>query len=716
MPGNPNVLFRLQSARSRAHLWFGVWILIVLSAYRLTTELADPFRRFLEQQFYIPLADLIVNVLFFWLLILLWLAYRQWSAAVFRERELEAVIGSISPDVLLVVSPDRTMQMCNATVEAMFGYKPDEVVGRKTDLLYFDRRLTGRKHELFTYLERVGFHLGTATGRRRDGRTFPVEIITGAIRDQGGAVVLIRDITERMEAEHALRGSERRFRLFMQHLPACVFIRDKAGRFVYVNQHFASTLGVDELSVVGRADSEILPPEMTSSLREDDKNLEVGAGILRRVEEVTIRGSKRFFDTYRFALPDEKDEFLLAGICMDVTEQRQAEEDRTRMQEQMLQTQKLESLGLLGGGIAHDFNNLLAGILGYADLAMAEMPASSPAYASIREVVSSSKRAAELCGQLLAYSGQGNLTLEVLSLSRLVDDMRQLLEISVTKKASLVLDLAEPLVSTECDATQMRQVLMNLVVNASEALDEKPGIVRVVTSEAYCTRETLGLTVLGEDLPEGRYVSMSVRDTGCGMAEETKARMFDPFFSTKFAGRGLGMAAVLGIVRGHGGAIKVDTELGKGTTVTVFLPVSAKPLAEKANHDAVSREEWKGEGTALVVDDEPVVRSLAVNMFKKMGFATKSAVNGAEALKMLKDDRDVSVVLLDMTMPVYGGAETYESIRSSGSKVPIIFSSGYNKAEEVDALKDPLAAFIRKPYSYSSFRAAVQEMLASCEG
>ena len=705
-------MFGVRTVSRGTQLWFGIWILLVLSAYRLTTGLAEPFRGFLGKYCDLPLADLVVNFLFFWLLVLLWLAYRQWTRTVFRERELEAIIGSISPDVLLVVDQDRTIRMCNATVTAMFGYKPSEVVGQKSELLYFDRRVSGKKHELFHYLEKVGFHVGGATGRRRNGETFPLELITGSIRDQSGAVILARDITDRMKAEQALRDSEKRFRLFMKHLPACVFIRDREGKIVYANEYFGRVLSVNPEAVVGKPDSEVLPPELVAHLRAGDSQPEISSGMYHHVEEVTIRDSRRLFDTYRFLLTGDDQEQLLAGICMDVTDQRRAEEERRRLEAQMLQTQKLESLGLLGGGIAHDFNNLLAGILGYADLALTDLPPGTPIHNNVLEVVSSSKRAAELCNQLLAYSGQGRFVVEPTNLSHLVRDMRHLLEISVSKKATLVFDLADTLPAVECDATQLRQVVMNLAVNASEALDVNQGLVQIATGAMACSRAYLLSTVLGEQVSEGTYVTLTVRDTGCGMTEDTRLRMFDPFFSTKFTGRGLGMAAVLGIVRGHRGAIRVDTSLGHGTTVTILLPASVKPLPNTPGKLPSQGDEWRGAGTALVVDDEQVVRTLAVHMLSKLGFSALSAGNGDEAVSLIRErGREIVLVLLDMTMPIYGGTEVYEKIRKLGMDVPVAFTSGYNKEDEISNMKDPRVAFVQKPYQLETLRAKLKDLM-----
>jgi CheY-like chemotaxis protein len=254
---------------------------------------------------------------------------------------------------------------------------------------------------------------------------------------------------------------------------------------------------------------------------------------------------------------------------------------------------------------------------------------------------------------------------------------------------------------------------MNLVMNASESLEDNQGMVSIAAGQLECSRDDLRMTVLGDEVPQGRYVWLCVKDTGCGMDEDTRLRMFDPFFSTKFTGRGLGMAAVLGIVRGHRGAIRVDTAPGSGTSVTVYLPASPKPLPAQQGGVPAQGSRWRGSGTVLVVDDEQVVRALATHMLSKIGFEVLTAAHGDEALKAMRErGKEIVVVLLDMTMPVLGGMETYEMIRKMGFTTPVAFSSGYNKEEEIRLMDDRRVAFVQKPYQLDMLRARIRELLA----
>ena len=268
---------------------------------------------------------------------------------------------------------------------------------------------------------------------------------------------------------------------------------------------------------------------------------------------------------------------MILDIHRDFTERKRAEEEQLRLEQQLLHAQKLESLGVLAGGIAHDFNNILMAIMGNADLALIRLAKESPAVENLHRIEQAAARAADLAKQMLAYSGKGKFVVEEINLNRLLEEMLHMLEVSISKKAVLRLNPHPHLPSVEADATQMRQIIMNLVINASEAVGDKSGVIAITTGCIDCDRNYLKDVWLDENLTDGLYVYLEIADTGCGMDKETLSKLFDPFFTTKFTGRGLGMAAVLGIVRGHKGAIKVYSEPGKGTTFKILLPASSRP-------------------------------------------------------------------------------------------------------------------------------------------
>ncbi|BCL63218.1 hypothetical protein DGMP_39110 [Desulfomarina profundi] len=264
----------------------------------------------------------------------------------------------------------------------------------------------------------------------------------------------------------------------------------------------------------------------------------------------------------------------ILSVTRDITEQIHAMEKKKAFEKQMLQVQKLESLGVLAGGIAHDFNNILTAVIGHCELAQQRLSTESPALENLRQINMAAGRAADLANQMLAYSGKGKFVIEPLDISGIISEMMHILSVSVSKKAILRYDLARDLPSVEADATQLRQIVMNLVINGSDAIGDENGVIAISTGVMECDRSYLQNVQLEADLSPGRYVFFEVADTGCGMTQETMLRIFEPFFSTKFTGRGLGMAAVLGIVRGHGGAIKIYSEVDKGSTFKVLLPSS----------------------------------------------------------------------------------------------------------------------------------------------
>ena len=408
----------------------------------------------------------------------------------------------------------------------------------------------------------------------------------------------------------------------------------------------------------------------------------------------------------------------LHALQKEMAEHVRAEEERRKLEVQLQQTQKLESLGVLAGGIAHDFNNLLTGMLGYADLALLELPAGSQACHFITEVVNGARRAAELTKQMLAYSGKGHFVVEPLNLSTLTEDMTRLLQISISKKCVLKYDFTPDLPAVEADAVQMRQIIMNFIINASEAVGGQSGVIAVSTGVMHCDRAYLSETYLDEKLPGGQYVYLDVADTGCGMSPETRAKIFDPFFTTKFTGRGLGLSAVLGIVRGHRGAIKVCSELGKGTTFRVLLPATTQSVRADARRETVTNE-WHGSGTVLIVDDELVSRLVAIEMIKRMGFTVLAAADGREGVEVFRRESEkIRLVLLDLTMPQLDGDEAFREMRRIRADVRAILTSGYSEQTATSGFagKD-LAAFIQKPYHFEELRSVVRRTLENeCDG
>jgi PAS domain S-box-containing protein len=410
------------------------------------------------------------------------------------------------------------------------------------------------------------------------------------------------------------------------------------------------------------------------------------------------------------------------GMVQDVTERRRAEEERLLLERQVLHAQKMESLGVLAGGIAHDFNNLLMAILGNADLALHALPAGSPARANLEEIDGAAHRAADFAQQMLAYSGKGRFVIERIDAGGLVREMAHLLEVVIGKGVLLKFDFAANVPHFEGDATQIRQVIMNLITNASEAIGGRSGVIGLSTGAARWSRAELDahgepFRTYGDDLvPDAAYVGVEVTDTGCGMDPATLDRIFDPFFTTKFTGRGLGMSAVLGIVRGHRGALQVRSAVGKGTTFRVLFPAAPELEADSSQGKAGAppAAEWRGTGTILLVDDEESVRTVSRRMLEHLGFSrVLTAADGRQALEAFRTHApELSAVLLDLTMPHMDGEKAFAAIREVRRDVPVILCSGYSSQEAMQRFLTPgLAGFLQKPYSVAALRAALRDAL-----
>ncbi|NVN89650.1 MAG: response regulator [Desulfuromonadales bacterium] len=385
------------------------------------------------------------------------------------------------------------------------------------------------------------------------------------------------------------------------------------------------------------------------------------------------------------------------------------EEERLRLEQQLLHTQKLESLGVLAGGIAHDFNNILTSIIGNAELAMMRMKPESTGIDNLQRIQQAAIRAADLAKQMLAYSGKGKFVLENLDFNSLLEEMLHMLEVSISKKAVLRLNITPNLPTVQSDPTQMRQIVMNLVINASEAIGEKSGVIAISTGCMDCDKSYLRNVWLDENLKEGLYVFVEVADTGCGMDDKTQAKIFDPFFTTKFTGRGLGMAAVLGIVNSHKGAIRVYSELGKGTTFKILLPASNRPV-EVFNHNHHT-DHWKGEGKVLLVDDEESIRGIGKERLKEFGFTTITANDGREAIEIFRQHPDIAFVILDLTMPHMDGEQCFRELRRLKPDVKVIMSSGFSEHEVTQKFVGKgLSGFIQKPYKLSVLKEAIQKI------
>jgi signal transduction histidine kinase len=391
---------------------------------------------------------------------------------------------------------------------------------------------------------------------------------------------------------------------------------------------------------------------------------------------------------------------------------RQRLEHETALERKLLDAQKLESLGVLAGGIAHDFNNMLTAILGNANLAVMETPASAPARPYLAEVEKTCLQAAELCRQMLAYSGRGSYEVKHYELNRLLEESRSLMQISVSKSCLLRFELSPNLPSVAIDITQVRQVVMNLVINASEAIGERNGEITVRTFRRHVTSDELSRLQHATAFAAGECVALQVTDTGCGMSPEIMARIFDPFFTTKFTGRGLGLAAVLGIMRGHHGALEVKSQANVGTSFMLLLP-PVNGRASATPEIASAPVSWRGSGTILVVDDEDAVRSVTARLVKSFGFEVLTASDGVAGVEVFKAHADrIKLVLLDLTMPRLNGEAAFHAIKDLQPNVKVLLASGFSEQDASHRFSGQgLAGFLHKPFQRDELRDKLQSIL-----
>jgi PAS domain S-box-containing protein len=350
-------------------------------------------------------------------------------------------------------------------------------------------------------------------------------------------------------------------------------------------------------------------------------------------------GASRWVSSRGDVIRNEEGRILrVVGAVLDITEQHLAAEEKAAIERRLQESQKLESLGILAGGIAHDFNNLLTGILGNTSLMRLDLPEDSPVLPCVQAIEHTSRRAADLCKQMLAYSGKGRLLVQHLDLNEITRETAQLIHPSISKDATLEFDLAPDLPAISADGTQMRQIIMNVVINASDALGENPGVIRLTTGLLEGDAAMLSDAVLSPEVIGGDFVFLAISDTGCGMTPDVREKIFDPFFTTKFTGRGLGLAAVLGIVRGHGGALKVTSTLGQGSTFQLLLPCAAGVADALRPGTAPVFSTWRGTGTVLVVDDEETVRGVASRSLVALALRWSWRRTGREAIASFRED------------------------------------------------------------------------------
>jgi PAS domain S-box-containing protein len=659
---------------------------------------------------------------------------RRRSEAVIRESEEKFhLLADFTHDWDYWIDNDRHFVYSSPSCEQITGYKPEEFIINPElviDIVHKDDR------------ERIASHinefhasdkLSHAEFRiiHKDGSVRWIDHVCKPILNSAsiniGRRASNRDITERKKSEALLQRERELYIDLVNTQPAGIYrlrVFPKEASSGSDNPHYVIEMVNDRFYEILGIEKEIIkinPGFINEMIYSEDKD----GFTAKRIEantnstpfswegRINTNTGIKWVHYESIPRPAENGDMLWTGIIYDITESRRREEERRKIEEGLQQTQRLESLGVLAGGIAHDFNNILTAILGNAELALMDLSELSPARPRIESINKASLRAADLCRQMLAYSGKGRFVIMPVDLSEIVEEMSRMLEVSVSKKAILNFKLAKELPSIHADVFQIQQIIMNLIINASEAIGENSGAIYIETGLIECNRDYLQKLQLQSDLKEGYYVYLEVADTGCGMDKTTMSKIFDPFFSTKFTGRGLGLSAVQGIVKGHKGAMKIYSEPGKGSTFKVLFPVVDALPNSVSPEQKEDDKPWKISGTVLLVDDEESIRALGRLLLERLGFDVMLASDGREALNIFNMHKEkIRCIILDLTMPHMDGEQTFRELRSIDPEIPVIMSSGYNEQDVVHRfLGKSLSGFIQKPYRISSLVEALRKVL-----
>lgn len=629
-----------------------------------------------------------------------------------RSDERFRLAVEAAPNAMVMVNHEGKIILVNSQTEKLFGYGREELIGQSIEMLAPETsRVTHPtlRGEYLAHAQTRPMGAGRdLLAQHKNGTQFPVEIGLNPMETEDGTWVLssIVDITERKRAEAALRESEERFRIVADTAPVMIWASGPDKKCDFFNKVW--------LEFTGRTLEQELGDGWAESVHPDD----VSRCIATYTESFDARRS--FQMEYRLLRADGEFRWILdngvprftpdgvfsgyIGSCIDMT-------DIKRTQEEALASQKLESVGLLARGIAHDFNNLLSGILTTAELALTDRLEHTFPEQELLRIEKMAERGSEIVRQLMTYSGGESTVFEPVDVPSLVKEMLQLLTISISKNVTLETDFAAGLPLVHANPAQVRQVVMNLVTNASEAIGERRGVIRVSigTARVGLDQQPAGAAPLAP----GDYLKLAVSDTGNGMTPETQARIFDPFFTTKGPGRGLGLAAVHGIVRSHSGAINVVSSLIDGTRFEILLPCANEPVPvvlDSARPTCAS-EPAKLSGTVLVVEDEDPLRGAVSEMIRRAGLKVIEAAEGSAAVDYFRAyDLDIVVVLLDMTLPGMQGPEVLANLRRVRPDVKVILTTAYSQ-EMISASLDREQpwAFIRKPYRFGKLMGLLRD-------
>ena len=567
--------------------------------------------------------------------------------------------------------------------------------------------------------EPLGLLLVDTKGAKRDHTTSDVHLLMGIASQVAAGIVNARSYSR-------LQKSEQRYRLLAENVTDVIWILDlETLKLTYVSPSVEKTLGYAPDEIVSLSIDQYLTPDSFQRATTDLSGAmrQIAAGeiepksysVILELEELHKNGSILPIEVTAGFLLDENDQpNAVLGISRDMSERKKADNERTAIENRLQRSKKMESLGTMAGSIAHNFNNLLMVVLGNLELAKSDLSEGSTAARNIQRAANASQRAADLSSMMLTYVGQLKMESVPVDLSQAVKAVLKNLDESKMANVNLDMELTDPMPLVAADADQMRQMISGFITNAIEALGKEDGRVRISTGSMQCNKDYLSTTYLKEEMPEGMYAYVEVADTGLGMDAETLGKVFDPFFSTKFTGRGLGMAAVMGIIRSHNGAIKVSSVKNEGSVFTALLPIQGVALRPSAV-DNMDNENVAERGIVLLVDDDEMVMDIGNQFLKRMGYTVRTASSGQKALDIIKQASNrIDCLLLDFTMPGMDGLETMQQVKKIRPDARIIITSGYTRLQIEDRFAHigPPDDFIQKPFQMKALQEKLDRVIS----
>jgi PAS domain S-box-containing protein len=625
-----------------------------------------------------------------------------------------ALLDQTRDAIFLVSACSGRVVDVNQTACLKLGYTREELLEMDADALW-----TRSIADVMGALE-VGKGSGTATVEMdlptRWG-SFPAEVTLKGVqfRDQGYVVAVARDISERLQAEQELREAERKYRSIFENAVEGIFRSTETGRLIKANPALARIFGygsaremVEDVRDIARQLYD--NPGKREEILERMRRQEVVSGfetLFRRRDGTRIWGSLHIRPTF-----DERGELLhVEGIFQDISERKEAEEERKRLQQQLMQSQKMEAVGTLAGGIAHDFNNLLQAISGHVQLLLLNERREDHDRTALKEIEQAMDRASDLVHRLLTFSRRMEIKFHRVDMNEIVANAIRLLERTIPRMVSIELDLDPQAASIQADPTQMQQVLVNLINNAVDAMPAG-GTIRIETGTVLIEH---GPTAERLEARPGRSLLLRISDTGNGMDQETLSHIFEPFFTTKEPGKGtgLGLSSVYGIIKGHLGSISSTSTPGTGTVFTVLIPEEGGACDERSTPAGVL-EIQGGRETILVVDDEEIILNIAEDTLLRFGYTVLRATSGEQALEVVRGGKAVDLVVLDLGMPGMGGERCLQALAKERPTLPVIVSSGYAMHKLAREPKQHgAAAFLGKPYRLEELLKTIRNIVES---